>query len=52
MDISIIQCEGVDCPLRESCHRFVLWLESWGYCRKVFDVAPYSDGFCKYYRGL
>lgn len=49
-DITI--CEGVDCPIKDSCFRHYAHIkakESESLYVSVFLTAPYKDGKCDYY---
>ena len=42
----ITKCRGTDCPLKESCYRF---LAMEGLRQSYFIYVPFKDGKCKYY---
>ena len=42
----ITKCKGINCPLKESCYRF-LAMESLR--QSYFTDVPFKDGKCEYY---
>ena len=42
----ITKCKGTDCPLKESCYRF---LAMEGLRQSFFTDVPFKDGKCEYY---
>lgn len=42
-------CEGTDCPMKESCHRFTATPSE--YRQAYFETPPVKDGKCHMYWG-
>ena len=42
----ITKCKGTDCPLKETCYRFLAMV---GLIQSYFKDVPFKDGKCEYY---
>ena len=46
----IAMCEGAECPMKESCHRFTATPSE--YKQAYFETPPVKDGKCNMYWGV
>jgi hypothetical protein len=44
----ITMCKGIDCPMKESCHRFTSKPDEY---QSYFTESPVKDGKCEMYWG-
>ena len=49
MGHDITHCKGNDCPLKDSCYRYLAYQEPCDFPISVFQNAQYNDGECKYF---
>ena len=42
----ITKCKGINCPLKESCYRFLAMVSL---RQSYFTDVPFKDGKCEYY---
>ena len=45
----ITHCKGNDCPLKDSCYRYLAYQEPYDGFISVFQSTQYNDGECEYF---
>ena len=45
----ITKCDGTDCPIKESCYRYIAIANEYG--QSTFVTPPFKDGDCEMFWG-